>query len=490
MSQAEVAARVIDLVKIYRTETARVHALQGIDADFPAGAVTAVVGPSGSGKSSLLRLLAGVDRPTSGTVEVGGRDLSSLKARELRKIRRGTVGYVFQRPSDNFVSYLTVWEHMQLAERSRTHGSPLDGDELLERLGIGHRRDHLPHELSGGEQQRAAFAQVLAAGPTLVVADEPTAELDTVSGERLLEVVASLTETGVGFVLATHDHKVATLAHQTLEIEHGLLKEEPTGETTRMRRDPEVVALARGHALYRPATPTAPLPSSAGPVVLDVESVTKLYRRGSETVHALEDVTLSLHSGRLLGLMGRSGSGKTTLLNVVAGWEQPDGGRLVWNLPDASGSARAWADVSVVPQKLGLIEELTVRKNVAYPALLAGRADELDGRVDDLLEELGLTEMADRLPSETSVGQQQRAALARALVLSPRLLLADEPSGHQDAGWASGVFDALRRAALDGTCCVVATHNEDVAEFLDEIFWMRDGRLTEEPSEADVVPRA
>ena len=477
--QAEVAARVVDLVKIYRTETAKVHALQGIDAEFHSGAVTAVVGPSGSGKSSLLRLLAGVDRPTSGRVEVEGRNLAELRGRELRKIRRGVVGYVFQRPSDNFVSYLTVWEHMQLAERSRTHASDLTSDSLLEHLGIEHRRDHLPHELSGGEQQRAAFAQVLAAGPTLVVADEPTAELDTGSGEKLLEVVRSLTETGVGFVLATHDHKVAVLADQTLEIEHGLLKAEPTGETTRLRRDPEVVALARGHALYRPQPQVAAPPAPSGPPLLEVDSITKVYRRGSEIVHALEDVTLELLPGRLLGLMGRSGSGKTTLLNVIAGWEQPDGGRLVWHLGTGSAASTAWADVAVVPQKLGLIEELTVRKNIEYPARLSGRLDELSGRVDDLLEEFGLIEMADRVPSETSVGQQQRTALARALVLAPRLLLADEPTGHQDAVWANGVFDALRRAAMDGTCCLVATHNEEIAEYLDEVHSMKDGRLVE-----------
>jgi putative ABC transport system ATP-binding protein len=164
---------------------------------------------------------------------------------------------------------------------------------------------------------------------------------------------------------------------------------------------------------------------------------------------------------------------------VIAGWEEPDSGELVWHLPDDDAGLARWRDVAVVPQKLGLIEELTVRKNVAYPARLAGRDEELEGRVDDLLEEFGLTEMADRLPSETSVGQQQRTALARALVLAPRLLLADEPTGHQDAGWTNGVFDALRRAALDGTCCLVATHNEEVAAYLDEIFAMKDGRLDE-----------
>src|SRR5205807_2350851 len=176
-----VAAEAKGLTKIYWTATGEVHALQAVDAWFPARAVTAVVGPSGSGKSSLLRILAALDRPTAGQVKIGGTELTALSAGRLRRMRRELVSYVFQRPSDNLVSYLTVEEHMHLAARLR--GSPrelaLESRDLVETLGIGHRLHHKPHQLSGGEQQRLAFAQAVVGGPALVVADEPTAELDS-----------------------------------------------------------------------------------------------------------------------------------------------------------------------------------------------------------------------------------------------------------------------------------------------------------------------
>lgn len=207
-------------MKTYWTDTGKVNALQGVDADFHSGEVTAVMGPSGSGKSSLLRILAGLDHPTSGTVSVGGTNLATLSRRRLRQLRRNLVGYVFQRPADNFVSYLTVAEHLDLARRGTQHVPP-DPDELLDQLGMSHRRDHLPHQLSGGEQQRAAFAQVLMGVPALVVADEPTAELDTESGHALLEFVHALTKRGTGFIIATHDKQVASTADSIVYINHG-----------------------------------------------------------------------------------------------------------------------------------------------------------------------------------------------------------------------------------------------------------------------------
>jgi putative ABC transport system ATP-binding protein len=152
-----VSARCVDLVKTYRTPTGAVHALRGVTLSFPAAALTAVVGPSGSGKSSLLRVLTGIDRATSGEVWVDGRDVAKASARGLRRLRRDVVGYVFQRPSDNFLPDLTIGQHLRVAG-----GEP--DDPVLEALGIAHRADHLRDELSGGEQQRAAFAQAVVAG--------------------------------------------------------------------------------------------------------------------------------------------------------------------------------------------------------------------------------------------------------------------------------------------------------------------------------------
>jgi putative ABC transport system ATP-binding protein len=229
---AEVAAACTGVVKIYWTATGEVHALQSVDARFPAGSVTAVVGPSGSGKSSLLRILAAMDRPTAGQVRIGDIEVGGLGRTGLRRIRRRMVSYVFQRPSHNLVSYLTVEEHLRLVARLRRLGKrgERESADLLEMLGIAARRKHLPHQLSGGEQQRVAFAQGVLGSPPLVVADEPTAELDSASGQALLSMVRELALLGTGFVVATHDAAAVRAADRTLYLRHGALHAESTGD--------------------------------------------------------------------------------------------------------------------------------------------------------------------------------------------------------------------------------------------------------------------
>jgi putative ABC transport system ATP-binding protein len=249
----EPAASCSGLVKIYRTATGEVHALKGVDAAFPAAAVSAVVGPSGSGKSSLLRILAGLDRPSAGQVRIGDVRLSGLSLTRLRRLRRRLLGYVFQRPGDNLIPYLTVAEHLRLAARLRGAGDA-DGAELLELLGLADRRRHLPRQLSGGEQQRLAFARAVVGDPPLVVADEPTAELDRASGTALLEAVAALAARGTGLVLATHDPAVVRLAERTLFLRHGAMEAEATrrealsviDEAGRVQLPPEALELFPG----------------------------------------------------------------------------------------------------------------------------------------------------------------------------------------------------------------------------------------------------
>jgi putative ABC transport system ATP-binding protein len=214
------------LVKIYWTVSGEVHALKGIDASFTGGSVTAVVGPSGSGKSSLLRILAGLDGATAGTVAISDTNLSGLNARALRRVRRELTGFVFQRPSDNLIPHLTVRQHVAQAARLRKKKDEAEIDPLLERLGLGGRADHKPSQLSGGEQQRVAFAQAVVGSPSLVLADEPTSELDRRSAEALLETVHSLVDLGVSFVVSTHDPLVVRKADRTLHLRHGALEAE------------------------------------------------------------------------------------------------------------------------------------------------------------------------------------------------------------------------------------------------------------------------
>jgi putative ABC transport system ATP-binding protein len=213
--------------------------------------------------------------------------------------------------------------------------------------------------------------------------------------------------------------------------------------------------------------------------LVEVRDVAKAYRRGAERVHALRGVSLALAPGELVALVGPSGSGKTTLLGLLCGWERPDGGALAWSgeLASADGAALPWSELAVVPQALGLLEDLTIAENVGLPIRLAGAAATQLATVERLLDRFGIGHLADRLPAEASLGEQQRAAVARALVLTPRLILADEPSAHQDAGWAVTVFGALRSAASAGAACLVATHDPEGIGFAHRVVTLTDGAL-------------
>jgi putative ABC transport system ATP-binding protein len=215
------------LVRIYFSPSGEVHALKGVDVVVPAGRLTAITGPSGSGKSSLLRILAAQDRPTAGRAEVAGQPLAGLSTRRLRALRRRSIGYVFPRPPQNLHPELTAREHVTAAARLR--GGPDDGADLLDRLGLADRAGHRPAELSGGEQQRLAFAQALAGRPALVVADEPTSELDSRTTSDLLAAVHDVTRGGTTVVMATHDPLAAGAADQVIHLRSGAVAHETVG---------------------------------------------------------------------------------------------------------------------------------------------------------------------------------------------------------------------------------------------------------------------
>lgn len=202
----------------------------------------------------------------------------------------------------------------------------------------------------------------------------------------------------------------------------------------------------------------------------------KDYHRGSETVHALRGVDVTVAAGELVAMAGPSGSGKSTLLAVLAGWEVPDAGEL--SIATVSAGAPPWSRVGIVPQALGLLEELSLGENVGLPARLAGVRGYHDD-VERLLDALDMAHVARRLPREASMGEQQRAAVARALLLRPTLVLADEPTSHQDHARGQRILGVLRDAAARGSAVIVASHDQDTLDASDRILHLRDGHLVE-----------
>lgn len=223
---AEAAILCSNVVRIYTTPNGAVQALRGIDLTVEAGSVTAVMGPSGSGKTSLLRILAALDTPSSGTAAIGGTVTTGLSARRRRHLRRRIVGYVGQRPSDNLQEGLRVGEQVAAAARYRD-AAAADGDRVLERLGLADRRDHLPGELSGGEQQRAGLARALVGSPALLLADEPTAELDRAATDDVTGAIRGLADaTGLAAVVATHDPGVLAVVDHVVVLRDGAVQSE------------------------------------------------------------------------------------------------------------------------------------------------------------------------------------------------------------------------------------------------------------------------
>ncbi|MDW7693796.1 ABC transporter ATP-binding protein [Flammeovirgaceae bacterium SG7u.111] len=212
-----------NLKKIYNPDTVPVHALNGVSLEIEKGEFTAIVGPSGSGKSTLLNMIGGLDVPTEGNVVVNGTEIGSLKPKELIDFRLNNIGFVFQdysllpvftaRENVEFIMQLQSWEKKKYQQRA---------EELLTEVGLGERMDNRPAKLSGGQQQRVAVARALASRPEFVLADEPTANLDSKSTADLLDIMGKLNkEENITFIFSTHDQRVIEKARRVITIADG-----------------------------------------------------------------------------------------------------------------------------------------------------------------------------------------------------------------------------------------------------------------------------
>lgn len=219
----ELAVRTEELCKSFPIGRRMLHVLKGINLQVPGGDFTAIMGPSGSGKSTLLGLIGSLDAPTSGQIWIDGISITTMNENQLAEVRSKKVGFVFQ--FFNLITSLTALENVQLPAYASNSDSEERAVELLELVGLHNRMDHKPSELSGGEQQRVAIARALINDPAIVLADEPTGNLDSDTGNQVLDLLCSMrTEVDTTLILATHDPDVAERASGVLHLKDGVIR--------------------------------------------------------------------------------------------------------------------------------------------------------------------------------------------------------------------------------------------------------------------------
>jgi putative ABC transport system ATP-binding protein len=220
-------AKVENVTRTFKIGEVETRALRGVDLTIENGEFTALVGPSGSGKTTLLQLLGCLDQPTSGKVFINGKDVTKLNRNQRADLRKSALGFVFQFFA--LIPTLTAYENVEMPLLLDHHTSTERRqrvNQLLESVGLADRAHHRPDQLSGGEQQRVAVARALASNPSLILADEPTANLDTENGKQVMEIMQKLNkETGVTYVFATHDPRVIKYAKRIVTLRDGLIVE-------------------------------------------------------------------------------------------------------------------------------------------------------------------------------------------------------------------------------------------------------------------------
>jgi ABC-type lipoprotein export system ATPase subunit len=497
-----------DVFRVHSTPEGDAAALQGLSLRVADGEVLTVLGPSGSGKSTLLRILAGLDRPSAGIVRVYGEEVGKLPARQLARYRSTLLGYADQHYSRALSPELTARElvALQLGLRGATASDRLRrADELLERVGLASKRDRLPAQLSGGEQQRVALCAALAHRPRVFLADEPTGELDAATADQVYGTLAELVrEHACTTVIVSHDPESTRIADRIVRIRDGRVSEEwardgAESDTIVVGRGgwlrlPEELLLRAGigtHATARldggavvveaaGGSVEGPVPGTkvSGTTVPSatqrpvVAAVRELDKRFGSTV-VLEGLSAEFRGGLLHAVTGPSGSGKTTLLHLLAGLELPDGGSIevdgveLGSLDRTGRAGLRREKIAYVGQQVGLIPHLSALENVELALAVRGIEDPPAALA--ALDSVGLTDRATQRVGRLSQGERARAAIARALASRPALLLADEPTSRLDGANAVSVAVLLAQLArATGAAVVCATHDPLVIEQADQ----------------------
>lgn len=508
----ETIFQIQDVVKIYNTGAGGFTALKGVSFDVQKGEFLGVVGKSGAGKTTLLNMLSGVSEITSGNVlftpqtqnikNGDGKLLSigEMSQDELSTWRGENMGIVYQ--SFELLPQLDLVDNIMLPQEfAGQYHAGVSRERALALLDIVELSEHankLPAHISGGQKQRVAIARALVNDPSVIVADEPTGSLDSVTADVIFNIFAKLVEQGKTVIMVTHDMDLAERFSRTLLISDGELVDElhhgPEDDAVEDDSDEQVIA-DNGHTGPLLANLETGAKHDTSKPAVSLKQVVKTYVNAAGSFTALKGVDLEIEYGQFVAIVGKSGSGKSTLLNMLTGIDHPTsglvemGGEDIYSLSESKRALWRGRNVGIVFQFFQLLPTLTLLENTILPMDYCDiyPYNERPKRAMELLKMVGLEDHIHDLPANVSNGQQQAAAIARSIATDPSIIVADEPTGNLDSRSADVVIRVFQELADLGKTILLVTHDPSLTSRVNRTVIISDGEIIE-PIVASTLP--
>ena len=489
-----------DVVKIYTTGETPFVALDHVTLDIRQGEFLGITGKSGAGKTTLLNMLAGVSAVTTGTIlfhwmqeaaQTPALPIHSLNEDKLALWRGENLGIIYQ--SFELMPTLSLVENVMLPPDFLGTYQPLVSKkralELLELVEIAEHAYKIPAHISGGQKQRVAIARALVNDPHLIIADEPTGNLDSVTAETILHIFEKLVAQGKTIVMVTHDESFVPRFSRHLHIADGVVSDPAKNDAALKTPEPSHAPVGGvfGRGPVVPGAENAVVHRQGTPAIV-LRNVEKVYENAAGKFVALKSINLQLNYGQFISIVGKSGCGKSTLLNMITGIDRPTAGDVlignehIYAMSESQRALWRGRNMGVVFQFFQLLPTLSLLENTMLPMDYCNLYPfyERPARAMALLDLVGLADQAHKLPTAVSSGQQQSAAIARALATDPSLILADEPTGNLDSRAADNVLNLFTDLAKRGKTVVIVTHDPSITQRTDQTIILSDGEIIDQ----------
>lgn len=507
--QQKIIIQMRGVMKAYETGAEPFMALKDVNLDICEGEFLGITGKSGAGKTTLLNMISGISDLTSGDVQFFGAGKGPVSIHDLSEDRRAAwrgqnVGIIYQ--SFELMPSLTLLENVMLPPDFLGSYKPILSKkramELLELVEIGEHAYKIPAHISGGQKQRVAIARALVNDPALIIADEPTGNLDSVTAETIYQIFEKLVAQGKTVVMVTHDESLVPRFSRRMQIVDGVLG--PPSDFEMLRDESAIFPDREEGSLTSPGDITedpepsgkpssvkyvsnSSMPRPSHPAIV-LHNVDKIFESPAGKFQALKSINLQLNYGQFISIVGKSGSGKSTLLNMITGIDHPTAGEVIvgnqqiYQLGKSELALWRGRNMGVVFQFFQLLPTLSLLENTMLPMDYCNvyGFNERPKKAMELLKMVGLEEQAHKLPGSVSSGQQQSAAIARALATDPALILADEPTGNLDSRSAANILNLFEQMAADGKTILIVTHDPSITQRTDQTIILSDGEIIDQ----------